>query len=107
MTISLYFFVNSNLNGIISLSYNGLAEIKGVKLSSTYYVGYKNNAAGVEFEVELYQTYSMGVAIAMPCWENVSPDEFQISFCGLTGSKAKFKVRGTKSPQICIIAVGK
>ena len=89
------------------MNYNATVQNNGLIISALYFHGYKNSPTGVEIEVELHQTYSIGVAIAMPCWDNVADDEFQIVFCGITGSKAKFKVKGTKAPQICIIAVGK
>lgn len=88
------------------MNYNSTIQHNGIKVSAVFFHNYVNSTAGVEIDTELYQTYTSGVAVAMPCWECFAPEEFQISFNGLTGSKAKFKVRGTKSPQICVIAVG-
>lgn len=106
-TTRVFIIANSNLTGIVSANHNNVIQHNGLKVSSLYYVGYKNSPGGVDFEVELHQTYSYGIAIAMPCWEVLSEEEFSISFNGLSGSKAKFKAKGTKSPQICVIAVGK
>lgn len=94
------------MGGIASMNYNSIIQHNGIKISAVFFHNYVNSPAGVEIDAELHQTYASGVAVALPCWEYIAPEEFQISFCGITGSKAKFKVRGTKSPQICVIAVG-